>query len=237
MACYVINHQYQKYYLVTKRFPLLLPVTWCKWFLCAVILYLQPTGRHSEDLKKSSCLSSAVELYAHRSLCTFGLVKAVILYFGVFLFCSVLFGGTCFNTNTEQLLFSLNSDAQCYDSAAATCLWMSLDAVWSKKAQSAPADGGVGHKFTQTRSQWNSMENTDITTVGTSCIFQYSCLCVSQVFSGSRVSNWLLNNKLAAVNQPITNKCHLVFSCTLLVLLFWGLSLSFCSFEIARIQQ
>lgn len=28
----------------------------------------------------------------------------------------------------------------------------------------------------------------------------------------SRASNWLLNNKVAAVNQPITNKCHPVFS-------------------------
>lgn len=94
-------------------------------------------------------------------------------------------------------------------------LWMSLDAVWRMKAQSAPADGGVGHKFTQTCPQWNS---TDC--VGTRCIFQYSCLCWSQVFSGSRVANWLLNNKLLCVNQPITNKCQLVLSCTLVVLLF-----------------
>lgn len=101
--------------------------------------------------------------------------------------------------------------------------------VWSRKAESAPADGGVGLKFTQTRPQWNSTENTDITAVGTSCLFQYSCLGVSQVSGWSRASNWLLNNKLVAVNQPITNKCHLVFSCTLTLLLFWGPSLSFCS--------
>lgn len=170
-------------------------------------------------------------------LWTFCLIKPCILYFCSFLF----FLWHMFQhedwTTTIKRNFFFNSDAQCYVSAAETCLWMSLDAVWSRKAQSAPADGGVGHQFTQTRSQWNSTENTDITTVGTSCIFRYSCPCVSQVFSGSRVSNWLLNNKLAAVNQPITNKCHLVFSCTLLVLLFWGLSLSFCSFKIARIQQ
>lgn len=158
------------------------------------------------------------------------------LYKGIFWSCWLCFCTTHFNTET---LNSYNKRKQLTWLFWFSVLHLSsseppasLDAVWSRKAQSAPTDGGVGHKFTQTRLQWNSTENTDINTVGTSCIFQYSCLCVSQVFSESRVSNWLLNNKLVAVNQTISNKCHLVFSCTLILFLFWGLSLSFCSFEL-----
>lgn len=44
-----------------------------------------------------------------------------------------------------------NKAAQCCASAAASCLWKSLDAVWSREA---PADGDAGHKFTQTRPRW-----------------------------------------------------------------------------------
>lgn len=70
--------------------------------------------------------------------------------------------------------------------------------VWSR---TAPADEDAGHESTartQILHSWHELR------------FQHSCLRVSQACSGSRVSNWPLNNKVVAVNQPITNKRHLV---------------------------
>lgn len=119
------------------------------------------------------------------------------------------------------LLF--NKNARRCISAAARSLSMSLACRRGRRAQI--------HTHTP---QWSSTENTDITTVGTSCTFQYSCLSVSQVSSGSRVSNWPLNNKLHAVNQPITNKCHLVFSCMRSLLLFWA---SHCQFAVLKLPE
>lgn len=119
-----------------------------------------------------------------------------------------------------------NKAAQCCASAAARCLWKSLDAVWSRKT---PADGIWG---AQIHTNTSPMRTRILPQLAPSCIFRYSCLHVSQVSTEGHVSNWLLNNKVAAVNQPITNKCYLVFHCALSVLLFWGLALSFCSFEL-----
>lgn len=119
--------------------------------------------------------------------------------------------------NIPLLFFPpLNKAAQCCASAAAAA----AEFACLRGAESESADTR-GHRFTATRRR----QNTDIChSWQRAALPAYSCLTVSQVSieGAARPTGCATIPAAVAVNQPITNKCHLVFGAALAVLLLWG---------------
>ncbi len=108
----------------------------------------------------------------------------------------------------------------------AACEW-----VWSTEA---PADGDVGHNFSQTRPQWNSTENTDITTVGTSCIFNTAVSVWAKFLVGAVCPTGRSTiNSSPSISQSLTNVT--LFSAARAQYFFSGAS--HCHFAVLKLPE